>query len=92
MSSNQAAGTSDADGIHWDPGLSYSGYLELEPLLRLQRPSTGAHDESMFIIIHQASELWMKLIIFELGAAMRQLEDGRSTARSSSSAATRTRR
>jgi tryptophan 2,3-dioxygenase len=63
--------------IHWDPRLSYSGYLQLEPLLTLQQPRSSAHDERLFIVIHQASELWMSLAIFELGAAMREIAAGR---------------
>jgi len=66
-----------SEQVHWDPGLTYTSYLALEPLLTLQRPRTQAHDEHLFIIIHQASELWMKLAIVELGAAMRELNEGR---------------
>jgi tryptophan 2,3-dioxygenase len=62
--------------IHWDPGLSYSSYLCLEPLFALQQPRSGAHDELLFITIHQASELWMKLACFELAAAMREVGRG----------------
>jgi tryptophan 2,3-dioxygenase len=62
--------------IHWDPGLSYSSYLCLEPLFALQQPRSDAHDELLFITIHQASELWMKLACFELAAAMRAVGRG----------------
>jgi len=50
------------------PPLTYASYLDLEKLLTLQKPrSTPAeHDEMLFIIIHQAYELWFKQIIFEL--------------------------
>jgi tryptophan 2,3-dioxygenase len=50
----------------------YKDYLELEALLKLQNPESfnepnhPAHDEMLFIIIHQASELWFKQILFEL--------------------------
>ena len=50
--------------------LSYSDYLSLDTLLATQKTLTSAHDEVLFILIHQVSELWMKLIIHELGAAM----------------------
>jgi tryptophan 2,3-dioxygenase len=52
--------------------LTYSGYLRLDRLLSAQEPlsSPRHHDEMLFIIQHQTSELWMKLIIHELGAAM----------------------
>ncbi|MFM8516319.1 MAG: tryptophan 2,3-dioxygenase [Nevskiaceae bacterium] len=62
--------------IHWDADLSYATYLQLEPLLSLQQPRSGAHDELMFIIVHQASELWMKLAIAELAAAMTEIGRG----------------
>jgi tryptophan 2,3-dioxygenase len=64
------------EAIHWDPALTYDGYLGLGAMLELQRPRSGAHDEMLFIVIHQASELWMKLAIFEVAAAMRELAAG----------------
>jgi tryptophan 2,3-dioxygenase len=57
--------------------LTYSGYLCLDALLSAQKPLSGSasaparHDEMMFIIQHQTSELWMKLMIHELEAAIR---------------------
>ncbi len=59
--------------IHWKQDVSYGQYLELDGLLNLQNLRSGKHDEMMFIIIHQASELWMKLSIHELSAAMTSL-------------------
>lgn len=56
-------------GEHLTPDLTYGGYLELEAILSAQHPRSGQHDEMLFIIIHQASELWMKLSIHELVAA-----------------------
>ena len=52
--------------------LSYFGYLSLEGLLAQQHPlsSPAHHDEMLFIIQHQVAELWMKLIIHELSAAI----------------------
>jgi tryptophan 2,3-dioxygenase len=52
-----------------EPPLSYGGYLDLERLLSAQRPLSGQHDEMLFIIIHQVSELWLKLCLHELTAA-----------------------
>src|ERR687892_226508 len=49
---------------------SYGGYLDLERLLSAQRPRSSHHDEMLFIIQHQTSELWMKLMIHELAAAI----------------------
>lgn len=63
------------EGIHWDQDMSYGSYLSLDKLLDSQNLVTGAHDEMMFVIIHQASELWMKLCIHEIGAAMREVEN-----------------
>lgn len=47
--------------------LTYSSYLHIDQLLSLQKPLSAAHDEMLFVIIHQASELWMKLCLVELG-------------------------
>lgn len=63
--------------IHWDQDLTYGGYLSLDKLLDCQRLRTDAHDEMLFMIIHQASELWMKLCLHELKAAMRQVASDR---------------
>jgi tryptophan 2,3-dioxygenase len=49
--------------------LTYGGYLALDRILTAQRPRSGEHDEMLFIIIHQATELWMKLSLHELCAA-----------------------
>jgi tryptophan 2,3-dioxygenase len=58
--------------IYWDLGesLSYGEYLQLDTLLGAQRPLSLHHDELLFIVIHQASELWLKLCIHELLAAI----------------------
>ena len=50
-------------------GMSYSDYLQLDKILDAQRLLSSAHDETLFIIQHQTSELWMKLAIHELNAA-----------------------
>ncbi len=54
---------------------TYGGYLQLATLLSAQRPLSQPphHDEMLFIIQHQTSELWMKLIIHELRAALAAL-------------------
>ncbi|HSM40364.1 MAG TPA: tryptophan 2,3-dioxygenase family protein, partial [Afifellaceae bacterium] len=61
-------------GIHRDlrDRLSYSGYLGLDTILAAQRPLSDPphHDEMLFIVQHQVAELWMKLIIHELEAAI----------------------
>lgn len=49
--------------------VTYSSYLDLERILAAQHPASDAHDEFLFIIVHQASELWLKLCLHELEAA-----------------------
>ena len=48
--------------------MSYSDYLGLDKILNAQQPLSTAHDEMLFIVQHQTSELWMKLAIHELSA------------------------
>ena len=49
--------------------VTYSSYLDLDRILAAQHPASGAHDEMLFIVVHQASELWLKLCLHELTAA-----------------------
>jgi len=59
------------DGIERDlRGLNYGSYLRLDQLLSAQLPLSDRHDEMLFIIQHQTTELWMKLVIHELRSAM----------------------
>ena len=62
------------DGIHTDLDgrITYGGYLRLDQLLSAQQPLSDPphHDEMLFIVQHQVSELWLKLMIHELGAAI----------------------
>jgi tryptophan 2,3-dioxygenase len=66
-------------GIHLDleGSLSYGEYLRLDQLLAAQTPLSSHHDEVLFIIQHQTSELWMKLLIHELRAAVREVQSDR---------------
>lgn len=63
------------------PGTHYGDYLHLEQLLSAQKPLSGvdkdkpAHDEMLFIVIHQAYELWFKQILHELGSVIPLFED-----------------
>ena len=50
--------------------MSYADYLQLDAILNAQHPRSPAHDEMLFIVQHQTSELWMKLLLHELGAAV----------------------
>jgi len=53
--------------------MSYSDYLCLDQILCAQKPQSQAHDEMLFIVQHQTSELWMRLAIHELQAAREAL-------------------
>jgi len=50
--------------------MSYGDYLQLDAILTAQKPLSPAHDEMLFIVQHQTSELWMKLMLHELRAAI----------------------
>jgi tryptophan 2,3-dioxygenase len=59
-------------------GTDYAAYLLIDDLLELQRPITeGAHDELLFIIVHQAYELWFKLMLHELSKVDAELRADR---------------
>ncbi|WP_291011485.1 tryptophan 2,3-dioxygenase [Hydrogenophaga sp.] len=53
--------------------MSYGDYLQLDSILSAQQPLSPAHDEMLFIVQHQTSELWMKLMLHELTAAVRNV-------------------
>lgn len=55
--------------------MSYGDYLHLDKILSSQHRLSDHHDEMLFIVIHQASELWMKLIIHELTAAIEYIQN-----------------
>jgi tryptophan 2,3-dioxygenase len=50
--------------------MSYGDYLHLDEILGAQHPLSPMHDEMLFIVQHQTSELWMKLMLHELHAAV----------------------
>ena len=56
--------------------MSYGDYLHLDQVLGAQQPRTADHNEMLFIVQHQASELWMKLMIHELAAARDHVRAG----------------
>ena len=64
--------------IHTDfkDDMSYGDYLQLPQVLTAQKPLSDQHDEMLFIIIHQSSELWLKLAGHELSAAIENLKNG----------------
>lgn len=53
--------------------MSYVDYLQIDTLISAQQPLSDAHDEMLFIIQHQTSELWMRLVLHEIEAARQQL-------------------
>ena len=63
--------------VHWDfdRDMSYSEYLQLDKVLDAQRLLSGQHDEMLFIVIHHASELWLKLCLHELLATREQVRE-----------------
>ena len=66
----------DDKGIYTDfkEQMTYGEYLNLDKLLSSQSRLSGHHDEMLFIVIHQVSELWMKLILHELNTAIELIE------------------
>jgi tryptophan 2,3-dioxygenase len=65
---------------NFDSALTYTSYLAVDELLKLQRPLSAGpeHDEMLFIIIHQTYELWFKQLIHEFAEAQRAMESGDS--------------
>ncbi len=59
--------------LDFSQSMSYGDYLQIDQILAAQKPLSPAHDELLFIIQHQTSELWMKLMLHELTAAMRHI-------------------
>lgn len=59
--------------MSFDGRMSYGDYLQIDTLLNAQKPLTQKHDEMLFIIQHQTSELWMRLAVHELTAARQAL-------------------
>ena len=59
--------------LDFSQSMSYGDYLQLDAILSAQKPLSPAHDEMLFIVQHQTSELWMKLMLHELRAAIGQI-------------------
>ena len=64
----------DGAEMSFDGRMSYGDYLQLDSILGAQNPLSDSHDEMLFIIQHQTSELWMRLAIHELTAARTALQ------------------
>ena len=56
--------------LDFSQDMSYGDYLHLDAVLNAQHPRSPDHNEMLFIVQHQTSELWMKLMLHELRAAM----------------------
>lgn len=69
-----------ADGaqMSFDGRMSYTDYLRLDAILGAQNLLSDAHDELLFVIQHQTSELWMRLALHELDAARAAIADNRA--------------
>ncbi|HEX2540635.1 MAG TPA: tryptophan 2,3-dioxygenase [Caldimonas sp.] len=61
----------EAAKVDFRADMSYGDYLHLDTVLNAQQLRSGTHDEMLFIVQHQVSELWMKLMLHELQAAIR---------------------
>ncbi|WP_022980410.1 tryptophan 2,3-dioxygenase [Ideonella sp. B508-1] len=59
--------------LDFSRSMSYGDYLHLDEILGAQHPLSPEHNEMLFIVQHQTSELWMKLMLHELGAAVRHV-------------------
>jgi tryptophan 2,3-dioxygenase len=70
MKDEQKSGLEKEIYTDFEKEMSYGGYLQLDKILSSQQRLSDHHDEMLFIIIHQASELWMKLILHEVSAAI----------------------
>jgi tryptophan 2,3-dioxygenase len=71
MNSGEKVVQEEKAQLDFSQSMSYGDYLQLDAVLGAQKPLSPAHDELLFIVQHQTSELWMKLMLHELHAAMR---------------------
>lgn len=69
MSEPEKIGHDEKAQLDFSQSMSYGDYLHLDEILNAQHPLSPAHDEMLFIVQHQTSELWMKLMLHELTAA-----------------------
>jgi tryptophan 2,3-dioxygenase len=60
--------------LDFSKSMSYGDYLQLDAILNAQKPLSPDHNEMLFIVQHQTSELWMKLMLHELTAAIQHIE------------------
>jgi tryptophan 2,3-dioxygenase len=70
MTSTEKIVAEEKAQLDFSQSMSYGDYLQIDTILSAQKPLSPTHDELLFIIQHQTSELWMKLMLHELSAAM----------------------
>ena len=70
---------SEGAQMSFDGRMSYGDYLQIDRILSSQHCLTQAHDEMLFIIQHQTSELWMRLALHELDAARTAIASGHAS-------------
>jgi tryptophan 2,3-dioxygenase len=70
MTSTEKIVADEKAQLDFSQSMSYGDYLQIDTILSAQKPLSPAHDELLFIIQHQTSELWMKLMLHELSAAI----------------------
>ena len=76
MSNTEKTVHDEGAQLDFSSSMSYGDYLHLDEVLNAQHPLSPAHDEMLFIVQHQTSELWMKLMLHELSAATRCIAAG----------------
>lgn len=70
MTSTEKIVADEKAQLDFSKTMSYGDYLQIDTILSAQKPLSPTHDELLFIIQHQTSELWMKLMLHELTAAI----------------------
>ncbi len=70
MTSTEKIVADEKAQLDFSKSMSYGDYLQIDTILSAQKPLSPTHDEMLFIIQHQTSELWMKLMLHELTAAI----------------------
>lgn len=73
MTSTEKIVAEEKARLDFSSTMSYGDYLQIDTILSAQKPLSPAHDEMLFIVQHQTSELWMKLVLHELGAAIQHI-------------------
>ena len=77
MSNSAYDPSEDGAKSDFSTAMSYGDYLNINVMLSQQNTKSNAHDEMLFIIQHQTSELWMKQILHEMSAARVAMENGK---------------